>query len=197
MKKRWERLSFSIIFLIAALALDYISNITLYHFYPNLVISTDFLFDHTPFINILWFADVILILAIISFLFFMFSKKKAKNFPFYAVVIGIYNIIRAVLLYLTPGGNPNPGSGLGLSFLPSGAVFPSGHVGTIFLFFLFTLNNKSKKWSIYFIVLVILEIASMILSRGHYTIDLVGALFIAFVIWKVMDEHFKDKLTLK
>ncbi len=197
MKKRWVLFSLALAFLIASLVIEYVADVNLYHIYPNLTISQDFLFNHTPFINILWLSDLILILATTSFLVFTFSKKRIKSFPFYAVVIGIFDLLRAVFIYLTPLGNPHPTSGLGLAFLPSGGMFPSGHVGAMFLFFLFSLKAKSKYWSIYFMVLLIAEIISMILSRGHYTIDMIGALFISFAIWKVSDEHFKKKLILK
>jgi membrane-associated phospholipid phosphatase len=198
MKKKSKLiLGFSLAFLVLSLVIEYISDVNIYNAYPNLQVATDFLFLHLPFINILWLADLLLLLASTSFLFFMFSKKEVKNFPFYATVIGIFNLIRAGFIYLTPLGNPHPASGLGLAFLPSGGMFPSGHVGAMFLFFLFALKSKSKYWSIYFMILLVIEVISMILSRGHYTIDMIGALFIAFTIWKVVDEHFKKKLVLR
>ena len=76
-------------------------------------------------------------------------------------------------------------------------MFPSGHTGIIILTLLIYIEDKAKHWKIYFIILLIIAIVSMILSRGHYTIDFIGALFIAYTIWKVGDEHFKKKLILK
>lgn len=197
MKKGEKLIGLALAFLILSLVIEYIADVNIYNAYPNLQVATDFLFLHLPFINILWLADLILLVASTSFLIFMFSKKKEKNFPFYATVIGIFNLIRAGFIYLTPLGNPHPTSGLGIPFLPSGGMFPSGHVGAIFLFFLFALESKSKYWSIYFMILLVIEIGSMLLSRGHYTIDMIGAMFIAFAIWKVVDEHFRKKLTVK
>jgi len=194
MKKRWVIVSLALAFFIFSMAVASFADINLYKVYPNLPVAQDFLFNYTPFINILWLADIILILSVVSFLFFMFSKKRIKNFPFYAVVIGIYNLLRAAFIYLTPLGNPHPIPGLNLAFLPNGGMFPSGHIGTVFLFFLFALKDKSKNWKIYFLILLIIEVASMILSRGHYSIDLIGALFIAFAVWKITEEHFKKNL---
>ena len=198
MKKKSKLiLGLALAFLIFSLIIEYISDVNIYKAYPNLQVATDFLFLHIPFINILWIADLILLLASTSFLIFMFSKKRIKNFPLYATVIGIYNLLRAIFIYLTPLGNPHPTPGLGLAFLPSGGMFPSGHVGAMFLFFLFALEDKSKHWSIYFIILLVFEIISMVLSRGHYTIDMIGALFIAFTVWKVVNEHFRKNLVLR
>ena len=185
-----------ILFVAACISLQELAIINLNNLYPNLPIAADFLFEHTPYVNMLWVADLISFFALISFLAFIFLKKRGKEFPFYATIVGVYFLLRSVFIYLTPLGNPHPVPGL-LKFLPNGGMFPSGHVGLIFLFFLSTLKTKSKYWSIYFIILVIFEFVAMILSRGHYTIDMVGAIFIAYTIWKITNEHFKEKLTLK
>lgn len=197
MKKRGKIFIFALAFLIASLVIEYILDANIYNTYPNLSLATDFLFLNTPNINILWIADLALLIASLSFLVFAFTKKRGKYFPLYAVVIGIFNLLRGIFIYLTPLGNPHPAPGTGLFFLPSGGMFPSGHTGAMFLYFLFALENKSKYWAIYFIALLVLEIVSMILSRGHYTIDIMGALFIAFGIWKVVNQHFYKKLVLK
>jgi membrane-associated phospholipid phosphatase len=197
MKKRWAIISVALAFFIISMIISYFANVNLYKVYPNLPVANDFLLNHLPFLNILWFADLVLILASISFVIFLFSKKRIKNFPFYAIVIGIYNLLRALFIYLTPLGNPHPLPGINIPFLPNGGMFPSGHCGTIFLFFLFALKDKSKNWRIYFLILLVIEIVSMILSRGHYSIDIIGALFIAFAVWKVTDEHFKKNLVLR
>ncbi len=198
-KENIKKLILAFIFMIISLGIEEYIALNISKFYPpNLTIIPDFILDHTPYLNILWLCDVLVLLAIASFIIFLFSEKKWKELPFYAVMIGTYALIRAALVYVTPLANPAPNPG-GLNFvlMPSGAMFPSGHVGTIFLLFLFTLNSKSKKWKIYLFILTILEIISLILSKGHYTIDIVGALFITYGIWKVGEEHFKKKLLLK
>jgi hypothetical protein len=196
-KGNLKKLILAFIFFIVAYGIELYLASNVNKFYPNLTISPDFILNHTPYLNVLWLADAIVLLSIISFLIFMFSEKKGKEVPFYAVMLGIYALLRGLLSYITPLANPapNPG-GLNFALMPSGAMFPSGHVGTIFLFFLFALNNKSKKWEVYFFILLILDIISLILSRGHYTIDIIGALFICYGIWKVGEEHFKKKIIL-
>jgi PAP2 superfamily C-terminal len=196
MKKRGKWiLVFAIAFLIISLAVQYLTTLNI-NLYPNPPIANDFFFEHLPFVDILWFADLIVILSSVSFMVFMFTKKRIKEFPFYALVIGTYSLLRSLFIYFTPLGNPHPAPGLGLALVPSGGMFPSGHCGAIFLFFLLA-KDKSKYWSIYFIILLVIEIASMLLSRGHYSIDIIGALFIAFAVWKVADEHFRKNLVLR
>ena len=192
-----KKLTLAFAFLIISFGIELYLASNTDKFYPNLTITPDFILNHTPYLNVLWFADAIVLLAIASFLIFIFSEKKWKEIPFYAMILGIYALLRATLSYINPLGNPapNPG-GLGLPFLPNGGMFPSGHVGTIFLFFLLS-KNKSKRWCIYFLGLLITEIIIMILSKGHYTIDIVGAFFIAYTLWKVGEEHFRKKLILK
>jgi membrane-associated phospholipid phosphatase len=196
-KKELKKLILSLLFLFVCAIIAYIGVLNLYKIYPNLPILTDFLFEHTPYLNILFIADIIVTVAVISFFVFMFKKNKWKELPFYATIIGIFYLIRSALIYLTPLANPYPGVNFLPKVFPSGGMFPSGHTALIFLFFLFTLKNKAKSWNIYFIILLIIEMISMILSRGHYTIDIIGALFIAYTLWKIGDEHFKKKLILK
>ena len=195
-KENIKKLTLGSIFLIASLAIAYISVLYLYKIYPNLPTQPDFLFEHLPYLNVLFIADLVILIAIVSFIIFIIKKKKFKEIPFYATVVGIYYLTRSALIYATPMSNPYLGSSW-FKIFPSGGMFPSGHIGLTFILFLFTLNNKSKNWNIYFIVLIIFEIASMLLSRGHYTIDIVGAIFIAYCIWKICDNYLKKKLVLK
>jgi membrane-associated phospholipid phosphatase len=196
-KKREIRIALDLAFLVLCGGILYLATFFLYKVYPNLALAKDLLFSNTPYVNILWLADLIVTIAAASFIIYMIQHKKVKELPFYAVILGIYYLLKAIFIYLTPLGNPHPNPGTGLTFLPSGGMFPSGHLGTIFLFFLFTLDSKSKYWKGYFIILCIFEATAMILSRGHYTIDLVGALFIAYTVWKIGSEHFKKRLVLK
>lgn len=183
--------------MIICLVIPYFVIINLYQVYPNLPTQTDFFFEHTPYINILFICDLIVIITIISFLIFIFKKKKFREIPFYTILIGIYYLIKSVLIYLTPMANPHPVSEFWSKVLPEGGMFPSGHTGLIFLLFLFTIKEKPKGWRIYFLMLLIAEIIFMILSRGHYSIDIIGALFIGYTLWKVAYERFRKKLILK
>ena len=196
-KKREIKIALDLAFLVVCGGLLYLATLFIYRFYPDLAVAKDLFFMNTPYVDILWLADLIVAAAVASFIIYMVRHKKMKELPFYAVMLGVYYFLKAVFIYLTPLGNPHPSPGTGLGFLPSGGMFPSGHLGTIFLLFLFTLDSKSKYWKGYFIILCIFEATAMILSRGHYTIDLVGALFIAYTVWKIGTEHFKERLVLK
>lgn len=140
-----KKFIFALVFLIVSLSIEYYLNINLSKFYPNLTVLPDFLFEHTPYVNILWLADAMLLLANVSFLIFIFSEKRLKEFPFYAVLIGIYSLIRGLLICATPIANPAPNPiGINLSLLARGGMFPSGHIGTIFFFFICTRKQIKK-----------------------------------------------------
>lgn len=72
----------------------------------------------------------------------------------------------------------------------------SGHVAYATLFILF---YSGKKWWIYFLgVLYIVLIAALVLStRTHYSIDVIGSLFIAYAIYKMLTNGFLDSSLTK
>ena len=197
-KSNLMKVSLGLAFFVGSVLIAYFAVKNLYSVYPNLPVLKDFLFWYLPSLDLLFLSNIIITLTCLSFIFFVVSKNKFKESIFYTTTISVYYLIRSVLIYLTPLADPYRGQYIN-NFLvfPSGGMFPSGHTGLMTLLLLFTLKEKPKFWKIYFAILLVLEMATLILSRAHYSIDIVGALFIAYGIWKISDEHFKKKLTLE
>ena len=165
--------------------------------YAGIPMSSDILFNFLPFINLSVLADILPIIGPLLFILFVFKKKKTGKMPYYAVTIGIFYLIRSFFIYFVPMANPYPLEKWGLNIFPVGGMFPSGHVGVLFLMFLLIKEEKhSRLWTLLFFVLAILEAVFMVLSRGHYTIDVVGAVIIAYALNIFGKKNLKRKLMI-
>ena len=183
-------LSFSLYF--ASLTVGYTNKI-----YPNLVIGTDALFKILPFVNLSVFSDIFSVIGPILFLIFIFVKKTERKIPYYAIIIGFFYLIRSFFIYLTPLANPFPLGKWGVDLFPVGGMFPSGHVGVLFLMFLLIKEKSNTKyWALTLLLLAILEGTFMIFTRGHYSIDVFGAILVAYAIHSFSEKNLQKRLML-
>ncbi|MCX6749716.1 MAG: phosphatase PAP2-related protein [Candidatus Pacearchaeota archaeon] len=201
MKTRQKtKLILSILFLLFSL---YIATIMVSYtnkIYPDLVISTDVFFKILPFINLSVFSDILSIIGPILFVIFVFSKKTTiKKIPYYATIIGIFYLIRSFFIYVAPLANPFPLEKWGLGIFPVGGMFPSGHTGILFLMFLLIKEepkSNSRYLAFTLLLLALLEGIFMIFSRGHYSLDVFGALLISYALHAFSKNHLQKKLLL-
>ncbi len=195
--KQKIKLVLSILFLLlclyfAAIIVSYTNKI-----YPNLAISTDVLFKILPFVNLSVFSDILSLLGPLIFVIFVFRKKIIQKIPYYAAIIGIFYLIRSFFIYITPLANPFPLEKWGLNIFPVGGMFPSGHTGILFLMFLLVKEEvNSRYWKLTLLLFTILEGAFMIFSRGHYTLDILGALFVVYALHAFSKKHLQKRLQL-
>jgi membrane-associated phospholipid phosphatase len=71
-------------------------------------------------------------------------------------------------------------------FIITGGTFPSGHAGHVFLLFL--LIPFAYTFSKYMMLLITVLISFfLIVSREHYTIDVVGGILLVFAVYKFME----------
>jgi membrane-associated phospholipid phosphatase len=137
------------------------------------------------------------LLAVIFFMFagYVISKRLYAEVPFFLTCIGIFYMVRAIILPLTPLENPFPSSdsfGLFGNTIANGGTFPSGHTGLAFmLFFLIKPEDKVFRNTIFALCLIMAFF--MIISRGHYTIDIIGGFLVAYFVHDIL-LRYKDNL---
>ncbi len=192
----------SVILLLVALSIVRVSVGNLYTFFPNLKIAEDLVFRYTKFVNLSWLSDIIVLLSTPLFAIFVVKRKLYNKIPLYLVTIAIFHVLRAIFIYLTPLADPHPfASGWGLGVMPQGGMFPSGHTFTVFIFTLFIIREeklrKLKFWPVLFIGLTIIEIATLLLSRGHYTIDIIASLFIGFTLYTLSSKYLRKYFVIQ
>lgn len=173
----------------------FLSNFVVYVFFPDRVISEDLIFKIFPYsLNTEYIADIIFLLGIILFIVFYVFKNR-KDINNIVNVILIMYILRAVIMIFTPLMRPTgvdmPSHGLFREYMTQLGMFPSGHVALIATMFFeikgkrFEVLKKVMMW-----ILILLSIF-MIMSRGHYTIDVIGGIMLAYIVVNEYKEYLK------
>jgi membrane-associated phospholipid phosphatase len=152
-------------------------------------IPHDLLHEIIPFNDIFSvMAESAIIIMGLIFVIYIIRNKSYKDIPFYIAALGVFYIFRALILPLTPLTNPYPYPGhFGIlqKIIPYGGAFPSGHTGFVFMIFFFV-DKKHKIMKNIMLFFAIITAFLMIISRGHYTIDIIGSIFIAMTIYYIM-----------
>lgn len=159
----------------------------------TLPVLDDLFLDNLPFLNIAWLYDLLVILALLIFLIYAYRKER-KKIPYFLIVFATFQLIRGIFIILTPVGSPNgiaPGLLPGVVF--SQGFYPSGHVGSTFLGYLLAQGVYKKT----LLVLSIFIMITLLLARGHYSLDIFSAIFFAYAIYSFGEKYFKKKFKFK
>ncbi|MFA5796883.1 MAG: phosphatase PAP2 family protein [Candidatus Woesearchaeota archaeon] len=145
-----------------------------------------------------WYSHIAeIFLAITSMLFIIsaYHQRTDKPIPFALSVLAAFAILRALILPLTPLTNPfpYPEEFSPFSQFNAGGAFPSGHAGFAILFFLL-IPWKEKKLKYTALFTALLTGFFMIISRGHYTIDVVGGILLGYATYRMMDYLWKRRV---
>jgi len=179
--------------LIIGVKLNYYSQEYLLNYIQNgnsLPILSDMILDNIPYWDIDYLYDIFSIFSVLVLIVFVIHKRMYNRVPYYLLLIGIFQIVRGFFIVLTPLGNPMGFDGTqgpfnGFTDIELG-VYPSGHTGAAYLYFLFVETNPYR-YLLFISVLII--IFAHFLSRGHYTIDIITAIIFAYAIKCYGDIH--------
>jgi membrane-associated phospholipid phosphatase len=154
--------------------------------YPDRPIVPDIFFSLAPEIPWLAFTtDPILAAAFALFLVQALRIDRAR-FPYYIFSIAMLYISRAFLMVLTPLGRPTGNLDsygiLGFTGILQHGMFPSGHQMLISMCWLLIDGDKAPRLKRATAVLTVLEGVALLLSRGHYSIDIVGGVLVSWFI---------------
>lgn len=124
------------------------------------------------------------ILFLVAFYLYWLARGPARV-PYLVVATGVLMLVRDLFLLLTPVGTL-PGlmplysggvaSGIHGTLLYDQELFFSGHAGVPFLYFLLSRNHKPV--ALVCLAVSILNAAGVLLTRNHYSLDVLGAFFI-------------------
>jgi hypothetical protein len=156
----------------------------------TLPMLSDLILDRLPVLNVSLYYDIFALIPIILVLIYIVHKKDFNRIPVFLLMSGLFYIVRGVFIVLTPFGNPPMFNGSdplfnGFAKYDLG-VYPSGHVGNVFLMFLLV-KDKGYKWAI--LICLILVMITLFLAHGHYSIDMLSGLFFSYAIRAFGDKH--------
>ena len=133
--------------------------------------------------------------SIITMVYYAFGVDPKRS-GYYFFTVGIGYLARAILMALTPlgqpvGNNETMGIGLLLNIYQHG-MFPSGHTYLTAVIFFLIDRERAPRLKIATGIFCALEMICLLLSHAHYSIDLVGGLMVAFLTKYLMD-RYKDR----
>ena len=182
-----------ILFLYGGSQLNFMSQ-TYLHNYINqgksLPVLSDLILDNLPYWNIAYIYDIFSLISMFVFFAYIIHRREYKKVPYFLMLCGIFQMIRGIFIILTPFGNPpmfdetnSPFNGFSKYEL---GVYPSGHTGIAYMYFILA-KDKFYRGVLLFCVIVI--IAALFVSRGHYSIDVLSGIFFAYAIKCYSDKY--------
>jgi membrane-associated phospholipid phosphatase len=171
---------------LAGMALNIASQTYLHNYMSEgktLPMLSDLILDNLPVIDLSLVYDIVCMIPILLVFIYMFHKKDFNRFPFILLMVGLFYMVRGVFIVLTPFGNPPQFMGSdplfnGFSKYELG-VYPSGHTGNVFMLYLLVNDSLYKKLILLCLSIVIF---ALLLSHGHYSIDIFSGVFFAYAI---------------
>lgn len=180
---------------VAAIAVNVGINGLIPELFPNRPVVEDLLFRLTPTVfSLQYIVDAIVVLSSLIVAWYGLRVKPVE-FSFIVSVFAVAELLRGVLMILTPIGPSFPSMQYGLTTYPQYGQFPSGHTVIVMVAYLVVDGSTAPRIKNLLLGLALLEILSLILSRGHYSIDIVGGFFVAYLTYRELS-RYKARLTL-
>lgn len=189
--KNDKKISFSVLFLILALLINYASGI-----YASSITGTpsaDIILDHIGPYD-LSFVYIWLYLAVSSLFILYPIFCKPKKISSTIAIVSLFILVRSIFISLThlelPAGAINPAFPWIFKYLSfKNDLFFSGHAGLPFLGFLIFKENKKLRY--FMLASSIILAITVLLMHAHYSIDVFAAYFITYGIYKIGERIFK------
>jgi hypothetical protein len=183
---------FGLTILLLGIILNQLSGYLITKLYPTLPVLNDIILDHIPYFEISFFYDLAALITLVIFVVYVIHRKKFAELPFYMSLFGLFHILRAVFIIMTPFANPAVQHNQilnGFSLFNAG-VYPSGHTGWAFL----TVFFAEGKYRTILLIMSIAIVVFLLLARGHYSIDIFSGIIFAYAVYMFGEQYLKKKL---
>ncbi|MFK5634846.1 MULTISPECIES: phosphatase PAP2-related protein [unclassified Ornithinimicrobium] len=140
----------------------------------------DLLFELLPYVRpARWLTLVALVVGFGAFLVDLLRHDRSRV-PAVGAVFALMYLLRAVIMVLTPLA-PAQGDGPFLFTPQQYGMFPSGHVAALTLLALLTPTERVWRRRLQWLMVLMMS-AGLVLAHGHYSIDVVGGLLLAYFV---------------
>lgn len=178
--------------LLVGAGLDNVNSRFIQILFPNRQPIPDTLFDLLPYAPwTQYLTDIANIFSCVLLAIYLFPHRWRK-LPQALAVLGLGYTIRSVLILLNPfGGWLGNNAHYGLSTIHQYGEFPSGHVFLVVAIYFLIDGANAKLLKRLALASVVVEIVTLLLSRGHYSADIVGGLLIGYFSYYIL-KKYKD-----
>jgi len=194
-----RRTLLSLVSLILAGLLFIPSNMLIQALYPDRPIVPDILFTLTPELPWMAFVTDPILLVSVAIMLYQALRLDRRRLPYYFFIVSVLYYARCVLMILTPLGRPTGNLDsygiLRFTGMLQHGMFPSGHQMLVTLAWLLIDGVRLPRLKRLSGVLAILEGLTLLLSRGHYSIDIVGGVLVSWFIVERLS-GYKDRFDL-
>lgn len=150
--------------------------------FPDRPMPRDLLLDALPYVKASQYvADAAVLLAMTALAVHLW-RAAPRELPGVVTVFALAYLLRAALIVLTPLASPHGGGAFGF-MPPQVGMFPSGHSANAMLCVLLVRTDRSRAFKAVVFSLAVAEWVALLLSRGHYSIDIAGGLLLAYFVW--------------
>ena len=157
------------------------------------ILKDDLILNFLPSANVAWLYDILSFISIIILAIYVL-RKDFEEIPFIISLFGIYHFVRGIFIILTPLGVPNGGDqGIVTGLVALFGQYPSGHLGSVFLTFLI-MKGIYKQIAIFLTFAIGI---TLLVGRGHYSIDLFSSIFFVYAIYSFGNKYFRKKMKIK
>ena len=164
----------------AAGVATWLANAVIVWFFADAVQPDDLLFRLLPYVGPTRWLTVGALVAGLGVFLWATLRAAPSRLPAAASAVALMYLLRAGMIVLTPLA---PAYGEGFFVFPQEqyGTFPSGHTALLTLVALLVPDDQPGlrrfQWS-----MVAVMIAGLLLARGHYSIDIVGGLLLAYFV---------------
>lgn len=177
----WRALWVSVALLGTTILIERIGSDFIAHEFTDRPRPRDLLFELLPHVSsVRYLSTIALIIGAIIYLIYVLKHARG-DIPEFISAYAMMHLIRTGIMILDPLANAHGGGAYVFPIVQNG-MFPSGHVATAVMFVRFIDVRVEPGMRRAAAVAGAVMVLSMILSHGHYGIDMVGGVLLAYFV---------------
>lgn len=180
----WRLLVIASCLLIASVYVNFLMSSLIATNFADRPMVPDLLFRVTPYVPWLQYvSDLANVVGPLLLGWYVF-RGHVRRLPYVILAFALAELARGFLIILTPLGGPlGNGAEYGLTSIIQNGQFPSGHMIVATLSWLLIDRKAMPMLSKILFINLAVEALALILSRGHYSIDIVGGVMVAILTY--------------
>lgn len=165
----------------AAGAATYAGNALIVAGFPDRPAPRDLLFELVPYYAPVRYVTAAALIAALTLFAFHVLTRAREDLPRIVTVVSLMYLLRAAIMVLTPLASAQ-GEGPFVFSVVQYGMFPSGHAAVTWLCARLTDPARAPRLRAWLYVLAVVEWVTLVAAHGHYSIDVVGGVLLAYFV---------------